>query len=443
MALPDHSGMKLSRYLLDSLDMLGIGACEYDAGMMTLAWNRTFLRFFPEDEDLIFVGEAYRENLKRFYLGRLTPEEMPEIDRYVEEGVARHLNQMQPFEFRHNGRHLRASSLRAPDGGRVRMWQCLEDCRHPSQAPDFALAIIDALPFIPDGVTILDASDRIIAANRAFSELYELPPDDIVVGRTLDEIVAWCWRDGSPSGSWRAAIRNGLRYDGAPFEIELPGQRWLRVVARHSADGVGFFTHADITAAKRQEMALLEAQEALRQANAVLALLADTDVLTGLPNRRRFVTELGRAVGRAQPVALLVIDVDHFKAINDRFGHLTGDSCLKMIAEVLDREFAETSTLVARLGGEEFGVLLGGKDLETAYATGLAIRGALRSADWARLNPDLPGVTVSIGLCAAEGPLEGTRLYACADDALYAAKRNGRDRIEISDLRLSPWLSAG
>lgn len=434
--------MKLSRYLLDSLDMLGIGACEYDAGMLTLAWNRTFLRFFPEDEQLIFVGESYRDNLRRFYLGRLSEEELPDLERYVEEGVARHLNQMQPFEFRHHGRHLRASSLLAPDGGRVRMWQCVEDCRSTRQAPQFAFAIVDALPFIPDGATILDASDRIIAANAAFHELYDLPPDDVVVGRTLDEIIAWCWRDGSPAGSWRAAIRNGLRYDGAPFEIELPGQRWLRVSARHSADGVGFFTHADITAAKRQQVELLAAQEALRQANAVLALLADTDVLTGLSNRRRFLVELGQVVSCSQAVSLLVIDVDHFKAINDRFGHPTGDACLKQIADTLTG-LASPAALVARIGGEEFGVLIAGADLDEAYRIAQLIRQALRSADWGSLHPDLGTVTVSIGLCSAQGPLGGTSLYACADDALYAAKRNGRDRIEVSDLQRDPWLIAG
>lgn len=435
--------MKLSPYLLDSLDMLGTGACEYDAGMKALGWNKTFLQFFPEDDGEIFVGESYRDNLRRFYRGRLSPEEMPEIERYIAEGVARHENQTQPFEFKHHGRRLRASSLRAPDGGRVRLWQWLDNERHAGSSPAFALPIIDALPFIPDGATILDASDRIIAANDAFARLYDLPRGHTVVGRTLDEIIAWCWRDASPAGAWRAAIRNGLRYDGAPFEIELPGQRWLRVIARHSADGVGFFTHADITSAKRQQMELLEAQEALRQANAALAELAETDVLTGLANRRRFVAGLAEAVALTQPLALMMIDVDHFKTINDRFGHLVGDACLKAIADVVARQVSSTSALVARIGGEEFGILFGGMRIEAAYQIAVAIRTALARAPWRALHPNLADVTVSIGLCADEGPLDGTRLHACADEALYAAKRNGRDRIEILNLPQMPLQIAG
>jgi diguanylate cyclase (GGDEF)-like protein len=435
--------MKLSRYLHDSLDMLGIAACEYDAGMKAVGWNNTFVQFFPEDDGVIFVGESYRDNLQRFYGGRLSPEEMPDLDRYVAEGVARHENQTQPFEFKHHGRRLRASSLRAPDGGRVRMWQCLDNENQADRSPAFALPIIEALPFIPDGATILDASDRIIAANEAFDRLYDLPRDHVVVGRTLDEIIAWCWRDASPAGPWRAAIRNGLRYDGAPFEIELPGQRWLRVIARHSADGVGFFTHADITSAKRQQMELLEAQEALRQANAALAELAETDVLTGLANRRRFVAGLAQAVALPQPLALMMIDVDHFKTINDRFGHLMGDACLKVIADVVATQISLASALVARIGGEEFGVVLGGIGIESAYEIAVAIRRSLALAPWRTLHPDLTDITVSIGLCAGEGPLDGTRLHACADDALYAAKRNGRDRIEILDLPRVPLQIAG
>ncbi|GAU83567.1 diguanylate cyclase [Bosea sp. BIWAKO-01] len=435
--------MKLSRYLHDSLDALGIGACEYDADMRAVGWNSTFLQFFPEDEGVIYVGEPYGDNLLRFYHGRLAPEELPDIERHVAEGVARHENQTQPFEFIHHGRRLRASSLRAPDGGRVRMWQRLDVESHAETAPELVLPLIDALPFIPDGATILDARESVLAANDAFRRLYDLPRGSPVVGRTLNEIIAWCWRGASPAGAWRAAISNGLRYDGVPFEVELPGQRWLRLIARHSTGGLSFFTHADITVAKRQQMELLEAQEALRRANAALAELAETDGLTGLANRRRFVAGLAEAVALPQPLSLMMIDVDHFKTINDRFGHLVGDACLRAIAEVVAGQVRPASALVARIGGEEFGIVLGGMRLETAHDMAIAIRRSLALMPWHTLHADLSGVTVSIGLCGGEGPLDGTNLHARADEALYVAKRNGRDRIEISSLPGAPLCIAG
>lgn len=426
--------MILTRYLLDSLDMLGIAACEYDARLEAVSWNDTFLQFFPEDGGAIYAGEPYADNLVRFYRGRLSPEEMPEIERYVAEGVARHVNQTQPFEFIHNGRRLRASSLRAPEGGRVRLWQCLDAPSQASESAAPAPPAIDALRFIPDGATILDASDRIIAANEAFEQLYDLPRDLPVVGRSLDEIIAWCWRDASPAGAWRAAIRNGLRYDGAPFEIELPGQRWLRVIARHGAGGIGFFTHADITMAKRQHIELIEAQAALRRANAELAKLADTDGLTGLANRRAFMEFLASEARKGRALSLLAIDVDHFKAINDRFGHLVGDACLKLIGLTVAERAGGPGRLVARIGGEEFGVVLGGTSPDNAREIALAIRAALARAPWRGLHPHLDAATISVGLCSGEGPVDGAALYACADEALYAAKHNGRDRIEARPL---------
>ena len=428
--------MIVSRYLHESFDVLSIGVCEYDAEHRAVGWNRTFLHFFPEDDGLIYPGEPYVENLRRFYTLRLAPEEMHDIERYIAEGVARHENQTQAFEFLHNGRRLRATSLQAPCGGRVRMWQMLE-------APRRAGAGAEALRFIPDGAMLLDSEDRIIATNDAFRKLYDIPADTMVVGLRFDEIVSECWRGVSTVAGLRASILNGLRYDGAPFEIELPGQRWRRVVARHTLEGLSCFIHADTTAAKRQQAALISAQDALRQANAELVKLAQTDGLTGLANRRRFIECLASEAARPQSLALLIVDVDHFKAINDQFGHIAGDACLRLVAQIIDGPPTGTARIVARLGGEEFGVLIADATSGEAMAVAEAIRQALAQAPWRAVDAQLQGATVSIGLCCGVGPLDGDALYARADAALYAAKRNGRDRIETAHLSMATGLRAG
>lgn len=427
--------MEVSRYLYESLDLLGIGACEYDGDHRAVGWNRTFLHFFPEHAGAIHPGESYADNLRRFYAVRLEGEELAELERYVAEGVARHDGQTQPFEFLHCGRRLRASSLRSPGGNRVRLWQLLASGDAAALAvPVAAIPAIEALSYIPDGATLLDAQDRIVAANDAFRQLYDIPADRPIVGVSLDEIIADCWRGASAGGSPPVSVRNGLRYDGAPLELELPGQRWRRVIARHASDGIGCFIHADITMAKRQQIELLAMQEALRAANGELAKLASTDALTGLANRRSFMERLQAEAGRTGRLALLLVDVDHFKGINDRFGHLAGDACLGLIADAIAAEVRQGYGQAARIGGEEFALLLPGADPEAAFAAAEAIRARLGAIAWGRVDASgqLDRVTVSIGLCACILPASTTEIYGWADSALYAAKRNGRDRIECA-----------
>ncbi|SIQ33907.1 sensor domain-containing diguanylate cyclase [Bosea sp. TND4EK4] len=430
--------MILSRYLHDSLDMLGIGACEYDAELRAVSWNSAFLRFFPEHEGHIRVGEAYADNLRRFYAAGLEPGELPDIERCIAEGVARHLNQTQPFEFLHGGRRLRASSLPSPSGGRVRLWQSLDRRAEVVALTDAMLPVFEALRFIPDGATIVDGDDRIIVANDAFRQLYDLAENRVIVGEKLDQVLAEAWGDEAVIADRRATIRAGLRYDGAPFEVELPGGRWRRVLSRHSVEGIGCFIHADITSGKRQHIELLQAQEALHRANADLRLLSQTDALTGLANRRHFMNVLAGEAARAQKLALLIVDVDHFKGVNDQFGHVVGDACLKKVASLIGALPVPQGCTIARLGGEEFGLLLPGPASETALLLAEAVRGAFAQEPWHRLSPRLHGLTVSIGHCCAGGPLDGDALYASADDALYVAKRRGRDRVETAAVPLAP-----
>ncbi len=319
----------------------------------------------------------------------------------------------------------------------------LEAPRRAGAGAEALLPAFEALRFIPDGAMLLDGEDRIIATNDAFRKLYDIPADTMVVGLRFDEIVSECWRGVSTVAGLRASILNGLRYDGAPFEIELPGQRWRRVVARHTLEGLSCFIHADTTAAKRQQAALISAQDALRQANAELVKLAQTDGLTGLANRRRFIECLASEAARPQSLALLIVDVDHFKAINDQFGHIAGDACLRLVAQIIDGPPTGAARIVARLGGEEFGVLIADATSGEAMAVAEAIRQALAQAPWRAVDAQLQGATVSIGLCCGVGPLDGDALYARADAALYAAKRNGRDRIETAHLSTATGLRAG
>jgi diguanylate cyclase (GGDEF)-like protein len=172
---------------------------------------------------------------------------------------------------------------------------------------------------------------------------------------------------------------------------------------------------------------------AFNELRAELAPMVNADPATGCLNRRGFAVQLERALGEAYrrraEVALLAVDLDHFKQINDRFGHLVGDEVLYEVATMLTDAVSEEG-IVARMGGEEFTVLLPWADAEAAGAVAERIMTRLRTRGCQAL-PAGTSVTASIGI-AAERIVDvnvGSALRARADEALYAAKRSGRDRI--------------
>ncbi len=188
--------------------------------------------------------------------------------------------------------------------------------------------------------------------------------------------------------------------------------------------------------------------QALDAAVASLHELSVTDPLTGISNRRHFEAELAVAAGegRGQSLAMLIMDVDHFKAYNDGYGHNAGDVCLKRVAQAIKDAASKEGFLAARLGGEEFGVLMPGCDVEQARRMGQKICEAMRKANLPhRFSKTASHVTVSIGAAhiAVEGEVSSRSLLSMADEALYRAKMGGRNRVEVAaadgkDMGLAP-----
>ncbi|XIA64355.1 GGDEF domain-containing protein [Bradyrhizobium sp. TZ2] len=174
----------------------------------------------------------------------------------------------------------------------------------------------------------------------------------------------------------------------------------------------------------------------LTRARAELQRISGTDQLTGLLNRRGFDQAAESALTKAQeanlPTTVLMCDIDRFKAINDQFGHEFGDKVLIAIAEVL-RSFAERrQMLVARHGGEEFAVLITGISRERAALYAEELRQACAAQEIS--NGQISAcVTISIGLAECHGETDLTKVMRMADQALYAAKHRGRNRVVRAD----------
>lgn len=185
---------------------------------------------------------------------------------------------------------------------------------------------------------------------------------------------------------------------------------------------------------------LLEAEGRLLLAHKDLEILASRDGLTGIPNRRLFDETMKRewrnVVQRGGNLAVLMIDIDFFKSLNDDYGHQAGDTCLTAIARSLQEMLPRTGDFIGRYGGEEFAVLLPGTSHKGAWIVAERLRSAV--AQLAIANPQSPhqSVTVSIGGAigdAASIP-DFNLLLKAADEALYRAKHAGRNRIETIDL---------
>lgn len=171
--------------------------------------------------------------------------------------------------------------------------------------------------------------------------------------------------------------------------------------------------------------------ERMRHANAQLTRLATIDGLTDIFNRRAFSAAVEKyCTAPHRRGVLLVIDADHFKTVNDRFGHDQGDEALRNIAHALSLTIPRPG-LVGRLGGEEFGVYLPDMNLAQAEDVADAVRRAVAEIEFAPEGVPCP-LSVSIGGAPHERPAPFRTLYREADECLYSAKRNGRDRVALS-----------
>ncbi len=285
-----------------------------------------------------------------------------------------------------------------------------------------------------DLIVAVDADLAVRYASPATSTLLACQPADLY-GHTLAELfapedraafIARHFTRTAQRGSSVPDLFRVLRHDGRTVWVEA------RVASLPPGNGLGDYL---VTLRDADQRKL--AEDSLGKVNAELSALASTDALTGLPNRRQFDATLHkewyRALRDATPLSLLMIDVDHFKPLNDRFGHQVGDAFLALIGRTIRDNVRRAGDMAARYGGEEFAVVLPGTAAAGALEIAEVIRRAIQNTDTNGIVEGGHPLSVSIGVGATVALAGGgsASLVHSADAALYQAKRNGRNRVEL------------
>ena len=292
-----------------------------------------------------------------------------------------------------------------------------------------------ALAEMSDGLAMFDWQGNIVLCNAQYSTSFPYTSDARRQGANLRDILAEVVRTREQVNipidheqEWIDEIVTNLHRESEE-EVQLFDDRWLQVRTRPTNAGKTLVVVTDVTRIKQAELALHSASDQLKH-------LARTDGLTGLLNRRAFDiamdAEIARGARAGTPMSLLLIDVDRFKAYNDTYGHPSGDECLKLVANHLQKSLKRSADLAVRYGGEEFAAILPGTDEDGAYLVAESFRKALADACVPHKGTERGILTASVGVATYMPDnlhRSASELIQTADEALYSAKAAGRDRV--------------
>lgn len=309
-------------------------------------------------------------------------------------------------------------------------WYAIYRSTRKTEAAQQLLAYV--LDTLDVGLEIWDAQDRLVLYNQQINRMridFRTPGD---IGKTFEsllrarldqqQIVEAIGREDE----WLAEVMRTRGSDSEPHVREYAGKQWFRVHGQRADTGFLVTSWTDVTE-------LVQKEQQLQDRNVLLQKQTDLDALTGLSNRRSFgealAMELARAERNGSPVSLLMIDIDHFKQYNDRYGHLAGDECLQVVADVLRCCVRRAGEMAARYGGEEFVLLLPGSDQDQAIEVAQNCLELLRHrAIEHKSSATSTLLTFSIGVASAipDSSSRPDDYIDAADAAMYQAKMAGR-----------------
>ena len=433
----EQQAQEANAYLHAVIEAMPAGLIIYDSEDRYILCNRRFDAMYPKTADLRVPGMKFEAILRTGLARGVYDEAVGREEAWIAERLAAHLEPSSVYEQRHaNGCWIRVEDCRMPNGGHVGVRVDVTQLKQREEQVRLENIKLDAaLQNMSQGLVMFDRDGNLIVCNQKYAELYRLPPELIRPGVSHKRILEHRIASGRVAGSDAVRFVKDGTTEGVPKSasetvLELADGRTLLVAVRPLTNGGWVSTHEDITSR--------------REAEAQIAHMAHHDALTNLPNRMLLRERLEEAlvrVNRGGQIAVLYLDLDHFKSINDTLGHGIGDELLKAVAVRLARCIGEQDT-IARLGGDEFAVVQTEIDSPSDVAN-LASR--LRDA---LTQPyDLEGhqvpADVSIGISIApDDTTDPDQLLKNADMALYRSKADGRGTFRFFEPQMDERVKA-
>ncbi|MCO5354265.1 sensor domain-containing diguanylate cyclase [Acidovorax kalamii] len=443
-----QENQRIRQLLERAVEALPVSIEIFDEQDRLVLFNQQLSRMYPHMNYAEHLGKSFADILRYSVERGLIPSAQGREEAWIAERLSEHGSRTSTLVQRlADGRWINIYETRTPENyvvavrlditDLIEQRQALESAQEAAQQARQLLQ--DAVESLPEGFALFDADDRLVVCNTQYRRLYPISAPVIVPGSTFEQIA----RYGAERGQYLDAVGNEEKWVAQRVADHraanqavlqrLPEGRWLQADERRTPQGGIAGVRTDVTQLVRKE-------QELAAANAKLALLSTTDGVTGISNRRRFDERLAaewmRCGRHHLPLAVVLIDIDHFKLYNDHYGHLAGDECLRRVAQLLQGNIRRADEIAARYGGEEFVLLLPDATVADAVTAAQRCMDSLREAALQHpRSPTAPIVTLSAGV-ASMVPRPGAQpdsLVQAADAALYRAKHGGRNRLEVFD----------
>ena len=421
------SGMAIPTFVIDRHHIVRFWnkACENLTGIPStdvIGTKNAWIAFYPKKRPVLadlVVQHSDRDSVAGFY------------DHFKRSTLVEYAFEAQAFFPKMGGKgkwlYFIATPLKNDSGETIGAIETFQDITKRKQTEEHHLQILEA---IPDPVIVYDPEHRIVVINDAFQDTYGWTRDELI-GSKIDfvpdkeiEKTRQAWQRTINGEKIVFETRRNTKA-GKILDIQIKTAILKDPDGNHTAS---IIIHRDVTALKQAEK---------ERDRLILKLdkLASTDSLTGADNRRQFFKKAKQEFARSKryehPFTVLMIDIDHFKAINDNFGHQIGDDTLKQMAEKCIALLREND-LFGRIGGEEFAAVLVATDPAKAAKIAERLRQELEKIN-IRTPQGLICFTVSIGVaCLTKSDKNLEAIIKRADDALYQAKKNGRNQVKCA-----------